>query len=149
MLNEIEYLMLRKRGLAPVVLVDGRGREEAKRVFGIEKYPTAVLMATDPWLRRNSETARRLARAVNRTVRWMQQQTPASVVQQIPARFRGDPDIDLAAVTTVLPMFSEDGRMPAEGAEAVKRVVSVSLESVRMGRFDLAQTYTNEFVPTR
>ena len=148
-LNEVEYLVLRKRGVHPVVVVDARGRENAGRIFGLETYPTAVLMSTGPWLREHGDVARRLARAVNRTVRWMKQQSPASVVGKIPERYRGDAEIDVAVVSTVLPMFSEDGKMSAEGAEAVKRVVSVSLESVRSGQFKLTQTYTNEFVAGR
>jgi NitT/TauT family transport system substrate-binding protein len=148
-LNEVEYLMLRKRGHRPVVLVDARGRDNAKRIFGVERYPTTVLMATGPWLREHADIARRFARAVTRTLRWVKQQSPASLVENIPERYRGDGDIDLATVSTVLPMFSEDGTMSAEGAEAVKRIASVSMESVRTGRFEITQTYTNEFVADR
>ena len=145
-LNEVEYLMLQKRGVAPVVLVDGRGPENSRRVYGVGEYPTAVLMATGPWLREHADTARRLVRAMERTLRWMRQQPPASVLRKMPARYRGDQDIDVAVVSTVLPMFSEHGRMTAEAAEAVKRVLSVSVESIRNSSFDLTRTYTNEFL---
>jgi len=106
-------------------------------------------MAKERWLREHSETARRLARAINRTMQWMHQQSPATVLDKIPARYRGDRDIDLAAVSTVLPMFSKTGITPAEGVEAVKRVLSISVESVRAGNLDLSKTYTNEFVAGR
>jgi NitT/TauT family transport system substrate-binding protein len=145
-LNEVEYLMLKKRGFDPVVMLDARGPENARRIFGFETYPTAVLISTGPWLREHADVARRLARAVNRTVRWMKQQSPAAIVQKIPEQYRGATDIDVATVSTILPMISVDGRMSEEGAAAVHRVVSVSLEAVRMGRFDLRQTYTNDFV---
>jgi NitT/TauT family transport system substrate-binding protein len=148
-LNEVEYLMLKKRGFDPVVMLDVRGPENARQIFGLETYPTAVLISTGRWLREHADVARRLARAVNRTVRWMKQQSPAAVVDKMPERYRSATDIDLAAVSTLLPMFSEDGKMSEQGAAAVKRVVSVSLESVRTGRFDLKQTYTNEFVSAR
>jgi NitT/TauT family transport system substrate-binding protein len=146
-LNEAEYLMLRKRGIDPPILVDLRGRENMKRVYGMEDYPNVVLMATGSWLRDHAEAARRLTRAINKTVQWMHQQSPANVVKALPARYRGDWDIDLAAISTVLPMYSTSGEMTAEGAEAVKRVVSVSIESVRGGNLDLSKTYTNEFLP--
>ena len=148
-LNEVEYLMLQKRGVNVHVLVDLRGRENTKRIYGAEEYPTAVLMAKERWLREHSETARRLARAINRTMQWMHQQSPATVLDKIPARYRGDRDIDLAAVSTVLPMFSKTGITPAEGVEAVKRVLSISVESLRTGNLDLSKTYTNEFVAGR
>jgi NitT/TauT family transport system substrate-binding protein len=144
-LNEVEYLMLRKRGVAPAVLVDGRGPENSKRVYGVREYPTAVLLATGPWLAQHADTARRIVRAIDSTIRWMRGQSPASVAAKIPSQYRGDPDIDVAALSTVLPMFSESGRMSAEGADAVKRVTSVSLDSIRNSTFDLSRTYTDEF----
>jgi len=148
-MNEVEYLMLQKRGVNVHLLVDLRGRENTKRIYGMEEYPTTVLMAKERWLREHSETARRLARAINRTMQWMHQQSPATVLDKIPARYRGDRDIDLAAVSTVLPMFSKTGITPAEGVEAVKRVLSISVESLRTGSLDLSKTYTNEFVAGR
>src|SRR5678815_1079016 len=101
-MNEVEYLMLQKRGVNVHVLVDLRGRENTKRIYGVEEYPTSVLMAKERWLREHSDTARRLARAINRTMQWMHQQSPATVLDKIPAQYRGDRDIDLAAVSTVL-----------------------------------------------
>ena len=43
-------------------------------------------------------------------------------------------------------MYSQDGVMRADAAEAVKRVLSVSLDKVRKAGVDTAKTYTNEFV---
>ena len=36
--------------------------------------------------------------------------------------------------------------MAPDGPEAVKKVLSVSIEKVRNGNIDTASTYTNEFV---
>jgi hypothetical protein len=44
-------------------------------------------------------------------------------------------------------LYSNTGKMTAEGAEAVKRMLSLSVESVRRSNFDLSKTYTNEFLP--
>lgn len=145
-LNELEYLTLRKRGLEPQILVDSRGRQGVKSIFGVDEYAGTVLMASGRWLRENPDTARRLAHAVKRTVRWLHAQPAAAVLAKMPARYHSEPDVDLAAVTSVLPMFSSTGAMPADGAEAVRRMLSVSVETVRTSNFDLRQTYTNEFL---
>jgi NitT/TauT family transport system substrate-binding protein len=146
-INENEYFALRKKGLDAPVLIDLRGQENAKRIFGVDEYPTSVLMARRDWLREHPDTARRVAHAVNRAVRWMQVRSPEAVLEKVPARFRGDSDIDLAGLRTVLPMFSGTGRTPPEGAEAVRRVLSAS--AVRADNFDLSKTYTNEFLAER
>jgi len=39
--------------------------------------------------------------------------------------------------------------MAPDGPEAVKKVLSVSLENVRTGHIDTGGTYTNEFVAGR
>jgi NitT/TauT family transport system substrate-binding protein len=148
-LNDLEYLTLRKRGIEPIILADARGREGVKRIFEVEEYPGTVLMARQRWLGDNPDTARRLVHAINKAVQWMNAQSPATVLAKLPARYRSDPEVDLAAITTVLPMFSKTGAMSAEGAEAVRRMLAVSVERVRTGNFDLSKTYTNEFVETR
>lgn len=139
MMNASDYLMLRKKGVNPLVLVDlTRGTEDLG----------AVLMATGPWLREHGETARRFARAINRATRWMQQQSPDTVLEKLPARYQGgERDVALASIASILPMYSNTGKMTAEGAEGVKRMLSLSVESVRRSNFDLSKTYTNEFLP--
>jgi NitT/TauT family transport system substrate-binding protein len=145
-LNDVEYVMLRKRGVDPVLLADTRGRENTKRVFGVEEYPITVLVSTGEWLRKNPDTARRLARAMKRSLQWMHQQSPASVIDQFPPQYRGDPQIDFEVTSALLPMFSGTGRMSREGAEAIRRVAAVSAPALRSSTFDLSKTYTNEFV---
>jgi NitT/TauT family transport system substrate-binding protein len=145
-LNDVEYVMLRKRGADPVLLADTRGRENTKRYFGAEEYPISVLIATGPWLRKNPDTARRLARAMKRSLQWVRRQSPASVLDKFPPQYRGDPQIDLEVAAALLPMFSNTGRMSHEGAEAIRRVAAVSAPALRSSSFDLSKTYTNEFV---
>jgi hypothetical protein len=43
-------------------------------------------------------------------------------------------------------MFSGDGRMSAEGAEAVHKLIAGSIDKVGAATIDLSKTYTNEFV---
>jgi NitT/TauT family transport system substrate-binding protein len=145
-LNDVEYLMLRKRGIDTVLLADTRGRENTKRCFGVEEYPGVVLIATGQWLRENPDTARRLARAMKRSMQWMHRQSAALVIDRFPAQYRGDRDIDIEVTSTLLPMFSDTGKMPREGAQAIRRVASVSVPAIRSSTFGVSKTYTNEFV---
>jgi hypothetical protein len=55
----------------------------------------------------------------------------------------------LEALRATIPMLSQDGRVTLEEAEAVKSVLALSSEKVRAATFDLASTYTNEFVASR
>ena len=48
-----------------------------------------------------------------------------------------------------MPMFSPDGVMAADGAEAVRTLLAGSMEKVRGATIDVSKTYTNEFIDGR
>ncbi len=136
----------RRRGPLKI-LADTRTAAGVRELFGVEMYPASVLYASSAWIQRNPATARRLARAIRRTLRWIQDHTPEEIAARMPAGFVGeDRKLYAEAVRHSLSMYSPDGRMEPEGPQAVRRVLAVSLEKVRGARIDLAQTYTNEFV---
>ncbi len=60
--------------------------------------------------------------------------------------FGSDRAVYREALLHSIGMFSETGKMPVGGPEAVRKVLAASLESVRKANFDLEGTYTNEFV---
>jgi NitT/TauT family transport system substrate-binding protein len=53
------------------VLADVRDRAGVKNILGTETYASAVLTSREQWLRRNPDTARRLATAVNHSLSWI------------------------------------------------------------------------------
>ena len=66
----------------------------------------------------------------------------------MPSEFRvGDTKVELEAIRMAKPMYSLDGRVTMESAEAVRRVLSESLENVRRANIDLSKTFTNEYLP--
>jgi NitT/TauT family transport system substrate-binding protein len=141
---------LLQRSPATVLLADTRTPEGVQQVFGTATYPSSVLYATSSWLKQNPEPARRLARAIQRTLAWIQSHSPEQIMEKVPVSFRGDtPTVYLEALRHSLPMFSPDGRMTPEGAEAVRTVLAVSSEKVRTAKIDLSATYTNEFLLER
>jgi NitT/TauT family transport system substrate-binding protein len=128
------------------ILVDTRTQEGVRDIFESAEYPSAVLYAKSEWLSENREAAQRMARAMLQTLRWIQDHKPAEIAERMPAAFRQE---EPAAYTEALErshaMYSRDGVMRREAAEAVKRVLSLSIEKVRRADVDVSTTYTNEF----
>ena len=65
----------------------------------------------------------------------------------MPPEFRtDDEDVDVEGLRAVQAMLSPDGKLTPESAAAVRKVLNISLDSVRTASIDLGKTYTNEFV---
>lgn len=129
------------------ILMDTRTAEGVKQAFGTETYPASVLYSKAEWIEKNPEAARRLARAIQRTLEWIQQHSPQEIAEKMPPHYRGeDESTYVEAIEHTMPMFSPDGVLHPEGPPVVKEVLSLSLEEVRKAKFDVKETYTNEFV---
>jgi len=130
-----------------VLLADARTADGLKRIFGVEDYPASCLLARGEWLRANPETAAKLARAVLKSLAWIREHSAEEILAQVPAEFRaGDQAAELQAIRMAKPMYSVDGRIDAESAEAVCKVLAGSVDRVRDAKIDLGRTYTNQFV---
>lgn len=141
----IAYLTKRRGALT--ILADTRTAEGVRAVFGTGSYPASVLYSSAEWIQSNRETARRLARAIQRTLRWIQAHSPEEVARAMPPEFHGeDESLYVESLRRAMVMYSCDGRMPADGPEAVRKVLAVSLPKVREARIDLAKTYTNDLL---
>jgi NitT/TauT family transport system substrate-binding protein len=102
------------------------------------------------WIRANRETTQKLARAITRTLAWMHDHSPQEIADKTPKTFRGEDDaLYVEALRSSMPMFSPDGAMAADGAEAVRTLLAGSMEKVRGATIDVSRTYTNEFVHGR
>jgi NitT/TauT family transport system substrate-binding protein len=129
------------------ILADTRTPEGLRKIFGVDDYPASCLLARGEWLRANPEAARKMARAALKSLAWIREHSAEEILAQVPAEFRvGDPSAELAAIGMAKPMYSIDGQIHAESAEAVRKVLAGSLGQVRNAKIDLAKTYTNEFV---
>ncbi|HML17336.1 MAG TPA: ABC transporter substrate-binding protein [Bryobacteraceae bacterium] len=138
---------LQTRHPSAVILADTRTPEGLRAVFGVDDYPASCLLARRAWLDANPEAARKMARAILRSLQWIRGHSAEEILAAVPPEFRvGDPAAELAAIRLAKPMYSVDGRIRPESAEAVKKVLAGSLENVRGANIDLSKTYTNEFV---
>jgi NitT/TauT family transport system substrate-binding protein len=136
-----------KRTPKLTMLADTRTAEGVKQAFGSATYPAAVLYSSGKWIQENRETAARLAVAIQRTLQWIQQHSPEQIIEKMPESFRGDdPTVAIEALRNSMPMFSADGLMDPQGAEAVNTVLSTSIEKVRQAKVKVSSTYTNEFL---
>ena len=144
------FTMVARRNPGVRVLADLRTREGVKEAFGTDTYLASVLYASADWVRANRDTAARLARAIVRTLAWMQSHSPEEIAAKMPKAFRGDDEtLYIEALKASMPMFSPDGTMSAEGAEVVRQLLAGSLEKVRAANIDLSSTFTNEFIHGR
>lgn len=116
-------------------------------VYGVSSYPAAVLYANAEWVEKHQLLAQRLARAIRRTLAWIQAHSAEDIAAKIPPNLRGD-DLKLytQAISNSKDMFSPDGVLDDEAAQAMVRVLGESLESVRTAKPDVRQCYTNQFV---
>jgi len=150
MVADPAFTLIQRRNPGVRVLADLRTAEGINAALGAHAYPASVLYASGEWLRANHDTTGRLTRAITRTLAWMQQHTPQEIAGRTPKTFRGDDDaLYVEALTASMPMFSPDGVMAQEGAEAVRTLLAGSMDKVRSATIDVSKTYTNQFVHAR
>jgi NitT/TauT family transport system substrate-binding protein len=142
--------LIRRRNPNVRVLADLRTAEGVSAALGAHAYPASVFYAKGDWMRAHRDTTERLARAITRTLSWMQTHTAEEIAGKMPKMFRGDDDaLYVESLRASMPMFSPDGIMPAEGAEVVRTLLAGSMEKVRTSTIDVSKTYTNEFIRGR
>jgi len=136
------------RRAGPVrILADTRTTEGVQREYGTGAVPAAVLYAKRDWIASHEATARKLVRAMQKTLTFIHQNDAAAIAAKMPAAHRG-PDAALyeAALTNSLPIFANGGAMPPDGPAAVARVLAQSLPKIREAKVDLSKTFTDRFV---
>jgi NitT/TauT family transport system substrate-binding protein len=150
MVADPAFTLVQRRNPGVRVLADLRTAEGVNAALGTHAYPASVLYASGEWMRANHDTTERLARAITRTLEWMHSHSPQEIADKTPKNFRGEDDaLYVEALKASMPMFSPDGRMPAEGTEVVRTLLAGSMEKVRNASIDLSKTYTNEFIHGR
>lgn len=149
MMADPAFTVVAKRNPGVRVLADLRHADGVKDAFQTATYPASVLYSKGDWIRAHRDTTTKLARAITRALAWMQAHGAREIAARSPASFRGNDDaLYVDALASSMPMFSPDGKMSADGAEAVRRLLAASLDKVRGASIDLSKTYTNEFVST-
>ncbi|MDR7274999.1 ABC transporter substrate-binding protein [Catenuloplanes atrovinosus] len=148
-LLEPAFSLLQKRaGEGGVrVLEDTRTEAGVREVFDVSTYPSAVLYSNADWVDENRETARKMAKAIVRALNWIEQHSAQEIADKMPEEYSaGEPEVYVAALDAAKDAYSQDGRVSTDGAEAVARVLGLSIPEVAETDIDVSKTFTNEFV---
>jgi NitT/TauT family transport system substrate-binding protein len=146
-MTEPAVAMVRKSMPGLHILADTRTAAGVKSVFGTDSYLSTVLYSKAEWVEKNRDTAEKLAGAITSTLAWMRTHSPEEIREKMPAAFRTDAlQMDLGVVRTTQGLLSPDGKFTPAAVEAVHKVLSTSLESVRNAKIDLGKTYTNDLI---
>lgn len=128
-----------------VQLFDARTVEGSKAAFG-GAYPFACVYVTKAFLEKNPETVQRVANAFLRTVRWIDANTPAKIVETLPSNFKlGEASLNEEIWASSKSMFSKNGVFSEESVKTPLSVLSQYDPAVAAARVDLKKTYTNRF----
>jgi NitT/TauT family transport system substrate-binding protein len=147
MTTEPTVSALQKAGDAKV-LVDMRTVEGTRAALG-GTYPAASLYVQDAWVASHKDQAAKLAHAFVRTMQFIHTHSAEEIAAKMPDDYQKDKSLYVSALKASLPMYTADGRMPADGPVTVLKVLSSFNPSVKGKHVDLARTYTNEFVSAK
>jgi NitT/TauT family transport system substrate-binding protein len=141
------FTLVSQRNPGVRVLADLRDEPGVRDAFGTPTYPGSVLYSQAGWVRSHGDIARRLARAMQRTLAWMHSHSAADIAMKTPKALRGEDDgLYVEALKHSMSMFSIDGRMTPDGAAAVRSLLEGSMEKVRQSTIDLSKTFTNDLL---
>jgi NitT/TauT family transport system substrate-binding protein len=121
-----------------VILADTRTPEGLQAAFQVTDYPASCLLAQRSWLEANPDSARKMTRAVLRAMAWIREHSAEEILARVPSA--GDPASELAAIQLAKPMYSVDGRINEESAEAVRAIIGLS-------KVDVSGTFLNLLPP--
>ena len=132
------------------ILADTRTERGAREIFGTDSYPGIGLYTRSAWIAGHEDTARKLARAMTRTLRWLHDHSAEDIAARMPPELRGEnTGVYVRALALGKSMFPLDGRMSLRDAETARRLLALSIPEVRDAHIDLSKTFTNEFLPAK
>jgi ABC-type nitrate/sulfonate/bicarbonate transport system substrate-binding protein len=139
--------LLEARGGAYELLADTRTLAGLIEVYGVSTYPGACVYANGTWLADHKDQNRRIAKALSEAFDWIRKHKAEELLPMLPDSYRKT--MDEAVLLTVIgearPLFSQDGTIPAEAAEAVRKVLAASGEAYWKSPVP-ASAFTNEYV---
>ncbi len=144
MTTEPTISALEKAGDAKV-LVDLRDDTTTRAALG-GTYPASSFYVSSAWVATHKDEATKLAHAFARTMQYIHTHSAEDIAAKMPADYQKDKPLYVKALKASLPMFTADGKMPADGPATVLKVLTAFNPSVKGKHIDLARTWTNEFV---
>ncbi|TDY20637.1 NitT/TauT family transport system substrate-binding protein [Paraburkholderia sp. BL6665CI2N2] len=128
------------------VLVDMRTLEGTRAALG-GTYPASSFYVQRAWAESHKDDAAKLSHAFAKTLNFIATHSAEEIAAKMPKDYYGNnKDLYVGALKASLPMFTKDGKMPADGPDTVLKVLSAFNPSVKGKHIDLAKTYTNDYV---
>ncbi|WP_133650175.1 ABC transporter substrate-binding protein [Paraburkholderia flava] len=128
------------------VLVDMRTLDGTRAALG-GTYPASSFYVQRAWAESHKVEAGKLAHAFARTLNFIATHSADEIADKMPKDYYGaNRDLYVGALKASLPMFTKDGKMPADGPDTVLKVLAAFNPSVKGKHIDLSKTYTNDFV---
>ena len=132
-----------KAGVA-TVFADLTTLEGTKRAFGTPFPTSTVFMATER-MKQHPEIARHLATAFVRALHFINSHSPDEIAAVVPAEVSGKDRVRyMQTLKEALPMFANNGLMPADGVAMEWRALTEFNPKLKAAL--LEKTYTNQFV---
>jgi NitT/TauT family transport system substrate-binding protein len=147
MTTEPTVSALQKSGDAKV-LVDMRSVDGTRAALG-GTYPGSSLYVQTAWVDSHKAEAAKLAHAFVRTMQFIHTHSAEEIAAKMPDDYQKDKPLYVGALKASLPMYTADGKMPADGPATVLKVLSAFNPSVKGKHIELDKTYTNEFVSSK
>ncbi|MFC0431389.1 ABC transporter substrate-binding protein [Kutzneria buriramensis] len=130
------------------VMLDMRTEEGTTAALG-GLYPASSLYMSCDYVNAHKPVVQKLANALVKTLQYIGSHSGAEIAAKMPADYAGsDKSLYEKAISDTKSMFNSDGKMPADGAANVLKVLSQFSPNVK-GKQDsvrLTETYTTEFV---
>ena len=131
------------KGVA-TVFADLTTAEGTRKWFGT-LFPSSAIYMTNERVKAHPEIAAHLAKAFVRTLAYINSHTEEQIAALIPVDITGkDRQPYLDALKEEIPMFANDGRMPADGAAKEQKVLAALVPAY--ANVPTEETYTNTFV---
>ncbi|MDR5734720.1 ABC transporter substrate-binding protein [Caballeronia sp. LZ025] len=128
------------------VLVDMRTIEGTRAALG-GTYPASSFYVQRAWAESHKAEAAKLSRAFVKTLNFIATHSAEQIAEKMPKDYYAkNKELYVGALKASLPMFTKDGKMPADGPDTVLKVLSAFNPSVKGKHIDLARTYSNEYV---
>ena len=145
---EPDVSVLSKRiGHDPVILEDVRSADGLKEVFDTDAWPSSSLYAKTEWLDANKETAGKLAKAIKKTLEFIDGHSGEEIAAKMPESYSGgDKALYAKVIEDLKKTLSKDGTFTESGVQAVLKTQQVANPEVGDKAIQLADTYTNEFL---
>ena len=127
------------------VLVDLRTPTSTQAALG-GNYPFICLFMSNSWVDSHKDVVQKIVNAYVKTLKYTQTHTAKQIADQMPQDYyAGNKAAYVQALQNQLKMFGPDGKMPADGPQAVLGIENAAGIVPSSTSTDLSATYTNEF----